>query len=138
MTESYPSAVRGWWWPGATSVFRTGRRTLVESLYLLTAPAFAAAGLLLVFGGLCAGTVGWLLPGGSRVVAGVLAPARWFADLERWRIAKMRSPAPGAEGAGQRPRRDRTATSDPVLWLDVAHAVVLFPVAVVTSAVTAL
>src|SRR5262249_34160556 len=114
-----------------------GRRTIVESLYLLTAPVIAAAGLLLVLGGLCAGTAGWL-PGGSRVVAGALAPARWFADLERWRIAKMRPPAPGAERAGQRPRRDRTATSDPGLWLDVAHAVVVFPVAVVTSVVTAL
>jgi signal transduction histidine kinase len=111
----------------------------VESLYLLTAPVIAAAGLLLVLGGLCAGTVGWLLPGGSRVAATVLAPARWFADMERWRIAKVRPPAAGAEGAGQRPRPNRTAAvSDPGLWLDVAHAVVVFPVALVTSLVTAL
>jgi hypothetical protein len=60
-----------------------GRRTLVESLYLLTAPVTAAAGLLLVLGGLCVGTVGLLLPGGSPVVAGALALARWPADLER-------------------------------------------------------
>jgi len=138
MIGSFPAAVRGRWRPGVRSFFRVGRRTIMESLYLLTAPVIAAAGLLLVLGGLCAGTAGWLLPGGSRVVAGALAPARWFADLERWRIAKVRSLAPGAEGAGRWPRPDRTATSDPGLWLDVAHAVVVFPVAVVTSVVTAL
>ena len=81
MTESFPSAVRGRWRPVARFLFRWGRRTLVESLYLLTAPVIAAAGLLLVLGGLCAGTVGLLVPGGSPVPPGALAPARWFADL---------------------------------------------------------
>ena len=76
---------------------RVARRTLVESLYLLTAPVTAAAGLLLVLGGLCAGAVGLLVPGGSRLRAGGPALARWSADLERWRIAKVRSPAAGAE-----------------------------------------
>ena len=139
MSESFPVAARGRWQPGARLLSRVVRRTLVESLYLLTAPVIAAAGLLLVLGGLCAGTAGWLLPGGSRIVAGALAPARWFADLERWRIAKVRSPAPVAPGAGQRPRpKGKAAVSDPGLWLDVAHAVVVFPVALVTSVVTAL
>src|SRR5216683_1510081 len=104
MTESLPSAVRGRWRPGARFLFRLGRRTLAESLYLLTAPATAAAGLLLVLAGLCAGTAGLLLPGGSPVPAGVLAPARWFADLEWWRIAKVRPPVAVAQGAGRRPR----------------------------------
>ena len=105
MTESFPSAVQGRWRPGARFLFRTGRRTLVESLYLLTAPVIAAAGLLLAFGGLCVATVGLLLPGGSPVVAGALAPARWFADLERWRIARVGSPAGGARArAGGRDR----------------------------------
>ena len=157
MTESFPSAVRGRRRPGARVLFRIGRRTLVESLYLLTAPVTAVAGLLLVLGGLCVGTVGLLLPGRSPVPPGVLAPARWFADLERWRIAMVRSPAAeaagwfvptgkagwfvptGKEGTGQRPRpRGAAAASDPGLWLDVAHAVVVLPVALVTSVVTAL
>ena len=139
MTESFPSAARGRWRPGSRFLFCLGRRTLVESLYLLTAPVTAAAGLLLVLGGLCAGTAGLLLPGRSPVSPGVLAPARWFADLERWRIAKVRSPAAGAHDAGQRRRPQQApAASDPGLWLDVAHAVVVLPVALVTSAVTAL
>jgi len=139
MTGSFPAAVRGRWQPGAGFLFRIGRRTLVESLYLLTAPVTAAAGLLLALGGLCAGTAGSLSPGGSRVVAAVLAPARWFADLERWRIAKVRPSATAMEDAGKRPRpRAAAAASDPGLWLDAAHAVVVFPVALITSVVTAL
>ena len=139
MTESFPSAVRVRWRPGARFLCRLGRRTLVESLYLLTAPVTAAAGLLLVLGGLCTGTVGLLLPGGSPVPAGVLAPARWFAELERWRIAQVRPTAAGAAAAGRRPRpKHAPAAADPGLWLDVAHAVVVLPVALVTSVVTAL
>jgi signal transduction histidine kinase len=137
MSESFPVAVVSRWRPGAGFLFRTGRRTLVESLYLLTAPASAAAGLLLVAGGLCVALAGLLLPGGSRLVAGGLAPSRWFADLERWRIAKVRSRVSVTPG-GQRPRPQEIAASDPGLWLDVAHAVLVLPVALVTALVTAL
>jgi signal transduction histidine kinase len=137
MTESLPAAVWGRWRQGARFFVRVGRRTLVESLYLLTAPVTAAAGLLLVLGGLCAWTAGLLLPGGSRVVAGALALTRWSADLERWRIAKVRAAA--AKGAGQRPRpAEAPATSDLGLWLDMAHAVAVLPVVLVTSVVTGL
>ncbi len=138
MTWSYPSALRDRWRPGPRSLLRLGRRTVVDSLYLLTAPVIAAAGLLLVFGGLCVATAGLLVPGGSPVTPGVLAPARWFADVERWRIAQVRAGAAGPQVAGQRPRPQETTASDPGLWLDVAHAVVVLPVALITSVVTAL
>jgi signal transduction histidine kinase len=73
------------------------------------------------------------------VVASALAPARWFADLERWRIATVRSPAAVPQGAVQRPGPDQApAASDLRLWLDMAHAVVVLPVALVTAVVTAL
>ena len=122
-------------------------RALLESGYLLTAPAIAFVGLWVVLGGLCAGTVVSLVPGASRVAAVLLAPVRWFADLERWRIAVMRSWVGGAgraEGAlgrrpppGWRPKPEAPASpSDPELWLDVAHAVVVLPVALVTAIVT--
>ena len=139
MTEAFPAADRGRWQPGTRFLVRTGRRTLVESLYLLTAPVIAAAGLLLVLGGLCLGTLGWLVPGGSPVVAALLAPARWFADVERWRIARVRSLAIGTQGASRRPSpKGAAAASDLGLWLDVAHSVVVLPVVLVTSVVTAL
>jgi signal transduction histidine kinase len=143
MTESFPSAVRGRRWPVTRFFFRTGRRTLVQSLYLLTAPAIAAAGLLLVLGGLCVAAASSLRPGRVPAGARALAPARWFADLERLRIATVRAPvrapAAGAAGAGRPPRaRETVAASDPGLWLEVAHAVLLLPVALVTAVVTAL
>ena len=139
MAESFPFAVRGRWRPGARVLFRVGRRTLVESLYLLTAPVTAAIGLLLVLGGLCAAGAGLLVPGGSGLVADALALSRWPADMERWRIAKVRSPVPGAEAAGTWPRPKAAATaSGPGLWLDVAYAVAVLPVVLVTSVVTGL
>src|SRR5581483_1970574 len=69
----------------------------------------------------------------SPLVAGVLAPARWFGDVERWRIARVRGRA-----AGGRPRPEEVGASDPGLWLDLAHAVVVVPVVLITSVVTAL
>jgi signal transduction histidine kinase len=90
-----------------------GRRALVESLYLLTAPVTALVGLLLVLGG----------------------KARWSAGLERWRIARLRALTAGAGTAS--PGNAGTA-SGPGLWLDAGHAVAVLPVVLVTSVVTAL
>ena len=137
MTLSFASAGRARR-PSAGFLFRLGRRTLAESVYLLTAPVIAATALLLVLSSLCAATVGLLVPGGLPVTVGVLAPVRWFADLERWRIAKVRPQVARPEGTGQRPRPRETAASDPGLWLDAAHAVLVVPVAMVTSVVTGL
>jgi signal transduction histidine kinase len=136
MAESLPFGARGRRRSGAGSLFRTGRRTLAESLYLLTAPVTAAAGLLLVLAGLCAAAAGSLVPGGSRLVAGALALARWPADVERWRIATMRALSGRAQVASPRPRAE--AAADPGLWLGVAHAVAVLPVVLVTSVLTAL
>jgi signal transduction histidine kinase len=139
MAESLPYTVRGRRGLGARFLVRVVRRTLVESLYLLTAPVIAVVGLLLVLGGLCAGTIGLLWPGRSPVMAGALALARWSADVERWRIAKVRSLAAGPKDTGQRPRpKEAAAVSDPGLWLDMAHAVVVLPVVLVTTVMTGL
>jgi Putative sensor len=148
MSESFLSAVRDRRPAdarrrGARFLLRAGRRTLLESLYLLTAPLTAAAGLLVVLAGVGLATVGLLLPGRSPVVARALTPARWLANLEWWRLAKVGSPLSSSAGsaapAGQRPRGSRgAAAADPGLWLDAAHAIVAVPVTLVTSLVTAL
>ncbi|MFD8079644.1 sensor domain-containing protein [Streptomyces sp. NPDC059718] len=139
MVESLPSAVAGRWRQSAGFIVRVGRRTLVESLYLVTAPLSAGVGLLLVVGGLCVGMVGSLLPSGSPVAARALTLARWPGDLEWWRIGQVRSRAGGARDAGWRPRSKETAdAADPGLWLDLAHAVMVLPVVLVTSVVTVL
>lgn len=137
MTESLPAAPGLRRWPIVGFLLRTGRRTLVESLYLLTAPALAAAGLLAALGGLCAAPAGLVVPGGARLAVGVLRPARWVADLERWRISRVRSLAGGAGLASQGPRpTGAAAVSDPGLWLDVAHALAVVPVVLVTFVLT--
>ena len=133
MIGSYRSAVRSRWRPGAGFLVRLGRRTVVESLYLLTAPLTAGAGLLLVFGGLCAAVASLPLPGRPSAGAVVLAPARWYARLEWWRITGVRSVA---RDPGQRPAPKETAGPGP--WLGVPHALVVLPVALVTSVLTAL
>jgi signal transduction histidine kinase len=140
---SLTSGSEGRWRRGAGIVLRLVRRTLVESLYLLTAPVTAVLGLLLMVGGLCAGTIGSLVPGGSAIARRFLGVARWPGGLERWRIGKVRVGAGvgvgGVQGVGRRPRSVRgTAALDPGLWLDVAHGVVIFPVVLVTSVVTGL
>jgi signal transduction histidine kinase len=112
MTVSSPVAVGNWWRPGARFLFRAARRTLVESLYLLTGPATALAGLLLVLAG----------------------KARWSARLERWRIAKLRALTVGAP-AGQ---GSSVIPADPGLLLDAGHAVAVLPVVLITSVVTGL
>jgi signal transduction histidine kinase len=123
-------------------VLRIGLRALAESLYLLTAPVIAAVGVVVVVGGLSGGTIVSLVPGRWRVVARLsawlLAPARRFADLERWRIDLLRALAGGTKTI-ERPGGTAPASAvDPELWLDVAHAVVLFPVALITAIITGL
>jgi signal transduction histidine kinase len=141
MAASLPATLGGRWRPGARFLARVGRRTIIESLYLLTAPVTAVAGLLLVLGGLCLGMAGLLLPARARrpVMARALALARWPAALERWRIARVRAAAAraaGGRGLGQRPGPPETA--GPELWLDAAHAVLVLPVALVTAVLTGL
>jgi signal transduction histidine kinase len=139
MIESFAPPLRGRGRAGAGFCLRTARRTLAESLYLLTAPATAVTGLLVVLSGLGVATVGLLVPGGKPVAAGALAPARWFGDLERRRIALVTRSADRATTAARRPGAPgAAAASDPGLWLDAAHALVVLPVALVTWVVTAL
>jgi len=117
------------------------RRTFVESLYLLTAPVTAAAGLVAGVGGLCVGAVGLVLPGrGAPVVGAALAPARWCGDIERWRIAKVRAAAAGTRRAGRRRRRREqlVATESASSWLDAAYPLAVAPLVLVTWVVTAL
>src|SRR5689334_24179095 len=113
MAQSLPVTVQGPWRTGARFLARTGRRTLVESLYLLTAPVTALAGLLMVLTG----------------------KARWSASLERWRIAKLRALTAGRETARQ---GSTVGPSDPGLWFDAGHAVAVLPVVLITWVVTVL
>lgn len=139
MAGTFASAVRIRAWPGVRFLGRVGRGVLVESLYLITAPVSAGAGLLLVLGGLGVSAAGLVVPARSRAVAGVAAPVRWAAEVERWRIGRVRSAGAGGGFGAVRARPvGSAAASDPGLWLGLAHALVLLPVALVTATVTAL
>lgn len=133
MVESLPSLVAGRWRPRAGAAVRLGRRTLVDSLYLLTAPVSAAAGLLLVAGALSFGGLASLVPGGAPAAARALALARWPGDLEWWRIGTVRTRTGGTPGASRRP-----GPAGPVVWPDLVHAVLLLPVALFTWTLTVL
>jgi hypothetical protein len=101
MAVSLPSVAGVRWQPGARFLLRIGRRTLVESLYLLTAPVTAAIGLLLVLGGLGVGMLGLLLPGGSPVGAAACRRGT-VADRQGAFAAGRHGPTPEAEGVRQR------------------------------------
>jgi len=132
MAQSLPAAIRGRRRFGAGAFLRLWRRTLVESLYLLTAPVTAAAGLLLVLAGLCAGTVGLLLPGRSPVVAGALAPrARTLAIRQRSKSADHRAGARTPAAAGDPP-----GNSKPIIPAHRPPSISSRPAAAVTGAVS--
>ncbi|OHV31820.1 MULTISPECIES: sensor histidine kinase [Pseudofrankia] len=138
MAGSFSTAAWGRSFPGAGPVARVARRTLKESLYLLTGPVSSVAGPLIVLGGLCVGMLGRVI-GRAPVAAGVAAPVYWSADLERWRIDRVRAAAPGPERLGRQPRPSgAAAASDLGLWLGLVHAMVLPPVALITAVITAL
>ena len=137
MTESFAWAVRGRCRPGAGFLFRTG----APHAGGVAVPAHRA-------GDRC----GWPAAGVRQPVRGRgrLAGAGRVAGRGRGAgpgpvvrrpgtvaDGQGRLPAAGAQGAGQRPRpKAVAAASDLGLWLDVAHAVVVLPVALVTSVVT--
>jgi hypothetical protein len=57
MTGMFTCAVGGRRRQGVGFTVRVGRRAVADSLYLISGPATAAAGLLVLFGGLRAGAV---------------------------------------------------------------------------------
>jgi len=142
MAGSLSAPTRGRRWAAGRLVVRVARRVCAESLYLLTAPLTAAAALLAVLGGLGVGALAALVPSRTPATAGVAAPVRWFADLERWRIGQVRPPVGGGDGTAPRSRpagaAGAAAASDPGLWLGLAHVVIVLPVALVTAGVTAM
>ncbi|GAA1980029.1 sensor histidine kinase [Kitasatospora viridis] len=120
MAESLlPVGVRRWR-PGTAPVIRAGRRCCAESLYLLTAPVTAVAGLALAAAGLVLAAPG--VPSSARA----RGPARWAGDLEWWRI--------GAVGA----RSGAWRRVGPASWREPLHALALLPLTLATWAVTAM
>ncbi|MBS2553649.1 sensor histidine kinase [Catenulispora sp. NL8] len=142
MTTPSPPAVPGRTWPGVGDVGRVGRRAVVESLYLLTAPVAALLGLLMAVAGLCVGSLGLVVPGArsTRLTSVASVLVRWPAELEQWRIGKVRGGAVsgtwagGVRAGGLRGDTWQPRPSSPGSGL--VHAVLVVPVALTTSVVT--
>ncbi|WP_194897340.1 sensor histidine kinase [Catenulispora pinisilvae] len=142
MTVPSPPAVQGRTWPGVGDVGRVGRRAVVESLYLLTAPVAALLGVLMAVVGLGVGLLGLVVPGSGStpLTAASSVLVRWPAELEQWRIGKVRGGAVGGL-RGDRTRDGRVRDGEWQLrpsspGSSLVHAVLVAPVALTTSVVT--
>ncbi|NEK59334.1 sensor histidine kinase [Geodermatophilus sabuli] len=112
----------------------------VDTSYSLVSFPLAILAFVLVVTGLAVGTgllVVWI---GVAVLAGTLVAARGLATVERaWLPGVLGHPLPApayTTGTGGRVRRLLTPLRDPQCWLDVLHAVLRFPFAILSFVVT--
>ncbi|CAN5557605.1 sensor histidine kinase [soil metagenome] len=114
------------------------RQLGVDTGYALLGLPLAVVSFSVIVAGFSAGISTVLFVVGIPILSGTLLIARFFGDIERWRIpAVLRRPRtrptyrvakPGAGGW----RRMITPLTQVQFWLDLAHAVVHFPIAVAT------
>ncbi|MGE0214419.1 sensor histidine kinase [Mycolicibacterium sp.] len=128
---------------GAAQPLRVGvvRQLGIDTGYTLLGFPLATIGFVLVVTGLAAG-LGTLVIGiGLPVLTGTVFVARVFADIERLRFpAVLRLPrsrptfhgAPRGAGVGKRLLTPLTQAQS---WLDVVHAILHFPIAVLAFSV---
>jgi signal transduction histidine kinase len=117
------------------------RQLGVDTGYTLLGFPIATAGFVLIVTGVTTGVSMISTLVGVPILVGTLYAARFFADIERLRIPAVlrrprtrptyRTPEPG-DGAWKRMVNALTQTQ---FWLDVAHAVLSFPIAVTTFCV---
>lgn len=116
------------------------RQLLVDSAYALAGFPVAIAAFVVVVTGLALGAGLLVIWVGVAVLAATLAAARGFAAIERsWLPAVLGRPVP--RPAYRRPegstvRRLVTPLRDPQTWLDALHAVLRFPLAILSFVVT--
>jgi signal transduction histidine kinase len=116
------------------------RQLVFDSGYVLASFPVAVAAFVVIVTGITLGIgllVVWV---GVAVLAAALLVARAFATLERaWLPNVLRRPLPSPgylRPEGSRVRQLLTPLRDPQTWLDALHAVVRFPFAVFSFALT--
>src|SRR6266487_3004221 len=117
---------------------RLVRHLGIDSVYLLTGFPLALVSFVVLVTGLSVGGGLLVMLVGIPVLTATLYIARGFAQVERWRAAKVLD-APHIPGAYRRPgpdagtwRRMFAPMADPQSWLDVLHGMIMFPIATVT------
>lgn len=107
--------------------------------YVLTGFPLAIAAFVLLVAGFSVGISTLVIAIGIVVLAGTLAAARTFAQVERHRLDALfgiRMPRPAYRmPRGGRFGRAVSAGADPRRWLDLLHGIVAFPVAVATFSI---
>ncbi|OBC15804.1 histidine kinase [Mycobacterium sp. 852013-50091_SCH5140682] len=125
---------------GAAQPERVGflRQLGIDTGYTLLGFPFAVASCSVIVTGVSAGLSTLVIVVGFPILAGTLFIARFFADVERWRIpAVLCRPLPrpvyrkAERGAGVW-KRILTPLTQIQFWLDLAHSILYFPVAVAT------
>ncbi|MGP3977554.1 sensor domain-containing protein [Streptomyces sp. 8N114] len=123
---------------------RRGGRFGREVGYLLSGLPLGIAAFTLAVTGFALGVSTLVLVIGLPVLAGTLSMTRYLARVEADHIAavtgrplpaRSERPAPEREGSGSRGGRWK-AVRDPQAWRELVHAVLAFPVRVVTFALT--
>jgi signal transduction histidine kinase len=125
----------------ATPATRAGWRQLPRDLvYLLLGFPIGVAAFVAAVVGLSVGAGTLIIWVGIPILVATLGIARGFAEVERVRIRACEGrPLPSTyyrTGSGNLLRRLLTVLGDPQYWKDIAHALVSFPVRIVTWAVT--
>jgi signal transduction histidine kinase len=118
------------------------RQLMTDSGYVVTNFPLAVAGFIVVVVGLALGVGLGVTLIGLPILAGALLMARAFADIERLRMpAVLRQPRVRPQYKVAKPeanvwRRVVTPITDTQSWLDLAHAVVRFPISIFAFVVT--
>jgi signal transduction histidine kinase len=118
------------------------RQLGIDTGYVLLGFPLAIVGFSVIVAGLSAGLGTLIVAVGVPILAGTLLVARFFADVERFRIpAVLRRPRTRPTYRTARPgagvwRRIVNPLTQIQFWLDLAHAIVHFPIAVATFCIT--
>jgi signal transduction histidine kinase len=117
-------------------ILRVARQTGIDSVYLLTGFPLAMVSFVVLITGLSTGLGMIALVVGVPIITVTLLIARSFAEVERWRIAKVLD-VPHTRGAYRQQdggfwRKVFTPITDGQNWLDLLHGMIVFPIATVT------
>jgi signal transduction histidine kinase len=117
-------------------ILRLARQTGVDSVYLLTGFPLALISFVVLITGLSTGLGMLVTLVGVPIITVTLFVARGFAELERWRVAKVLD-LPPTRGTYRRQyggfwRKVFIPIADGQSWLDLLHGLIVFPVSTVT------
>ncbi|HEU4425307.1 MAG TPA: sensor histidine kinase [Pilimelia sp.] len=116
------------------------QQLLIDSRYVLTAFPLAIASFVVLLAGTVIGASSLFIVG-LPILAGTLYVARAFADIERLSIpgvthrARIRPHYRRPEPGGNWLRNILTPITQPQLWIDLAHGIFKFPLAIFTFVV---